>query len=206
MKPVFLASRETPNLRATWLGHACYFVEFPNGLRVLFDPVFEERCSPFQWLGPKRYTKAPCQVVDIPHIDAVVISHSHYDHLSYPTVKEIAEKHPACHFFAPLGNKAWFEGCGIKSMTEMDWWQQKEITLSPSKTPTEVHDLGSAFKPADIKARISCLPCQHGSGRGLLDQWKSLWSSWSIEAGGKNVYFAGYVVNSDKLLLLVSNS
>lgn len=88
-KPAFLSSRETPTLRATWLGHACYLVEFPSGLRVLFDPVFEPRCSPFTWLGPKRYTEVPCEIEDIPTIDAVVISHSHYDHLSrkIPTSK-----------------------------------------------------------------------------------------------------------------------
>lgn len=80
-KPSFLPTRDTPLLRATWLGHACCLVEFPSGLRVLFDPVFSERCSPFQWLGPKRYTEVPCQIEDIPIIDAVVISHSHYDHM-----------------------------------------------------------------------------------------------------------------------------
>lgn len=80
-KPTFLPTRETPVLRATWLGHACYLIEFPSGLRVLFDPVFSERCSPFQWVGPKRYTKVPCQIDDIPIIDAVIISHSHYDHM-----------------------------------------------------------------------------------------------------------------------------
>lgn len=79
-KPTFLQDRQTQKLRATWLGHACYYVEFPGGLRVLFDPVFEDRCSPFSWLGPKRYTKVPCQIDEIPIIDAVVISHSHYDH------------------------------------------------------------------------------------------------------------------------------
>lgn len=81
-KPSFPTLRDTPNLRATWLGHACYYVEFPGGLRVLFDPVFEARCSPFTWLGPKRYTEVPCEVEDIPTVDAVIISHSHYDHLS----------------------------------------------------------------------------------------------------------------------------
>lgn len=80
-QPTFLPTRDTPALRATWLGHACYLVEFPGGMRVLFDPVFSERCSPFQWLGPKRYTEVPCQIDDIPIIDAVVISHNHYDHM-----------------------------------------------------------------------------------------------------------------------------
>ena len=80
-KPEFLPTRDTPTLRATWLGHACYLVEFPSGLRILFDPVFSQRCSPFQWLGPKRYTETPCQINDIPIVDAVIISHSHYDHM-----------------------------------------------------------------------------------------------------------------------------
>lgn len=199
-KPQFLPSRDTPGLRATWLGHACYYVEFPSGLRVLFDPVFEDRCSPFSWLGPKRYTKMPCEIKDIPVIDAVVISHNHYDHLSYPTVKEISEKHPNCHFFAPLGNKPWFTDSGIKNMTELDWWEERDITLSPSKGPgTEVETVetpdGSSTKAADIKARISCLPCQHTSARGVFDRSKTLWASWSVESGGRNVYFAGYAIS-----------
>lgn len=194
-KPQFLPSRDTPGLRATWLGHACYYVEFPSGLRVLFDPVFEDRCSPFSWLGPKRYTEAPCQIKDIPIIDAVVISHNHYDHLSYPTIKEISDNHPNCHFFAPLGNKPWFTSSGIKNMTELDWWDERDITLSPSKGPsTEVQEPdGLSSKAADIKARIGCLPCQHTSARGPFDRSKTLWSSWSLESGGRKVYFAGYV-------------
>ena len=79
VEPTFLQSRtSSQSLRATWLGHACYYVEFPSGLRVLFDPVFEERCSPFSFFGPKRYTKPPCYIKDIPVVDAIVISHSHY--------------------------------------------------------------------------------------------------------------------------------
>ena len=194
-KPEFLPSRDTPHLRATWLGHACYYVEFPSGLRVLFDPVFEDRCSPFSWLGPKRYTEMPCAIKDIPVIDAVVISHNHYDHLSYPTVKEISERHPNCHFFAPLGNKAWFTSSGIENMTELDWWEERDIKLSPSHEPdTQVKTPdGESSKLAEISARISCLPCQHTSSRGIFDRSETLWSSWSIESGGRKVYFAGYV-------------
>ncbi|OJJ87474.1 putative Zn-dependent hydrolase/oxidoreductase family protein [Aspergillus glaucus CBS 516.65] len=195
-KPEFLPSRETSNLRATWLGHACYYVEFPSGMRVLFDPVFEDRCSPCSFMGPKRYTKMPCEIKDIPVVDAVVISHNHYDHLSYPTVKEISEKHPNCHFFAPLGNKAWFDNCGINNMTELDWWDERDIILSPSQgsasaTEVETPDGASKAKNVDIKASIGCLPCQHTSARGLFDRSKTLWSSWSIESGGRKVYFAG---------------
>lgn len=92
-------------MRATWLGHACYYIEFPSGLRVLFDPVFEDRCSPFTWMGPKRYTETPCRLSDIPIIDVVVISHSHYDHLSHPSILKIQETHPNVLFAVPLGLK-----------------------------------------------------------------------------------------------------
>jgi hypothetical protein len=79
VEPKFLPNRtDSKSLRATWLGHACYYVEFPGGLRVLFDPVFEDRCSPFSFMGPKRYTKVPCHIKDLPVVDVVAISHSHY--------------------------------------------------------------------------------------------------------------------------------
>jgi L-ascorbate metabolism protein UlaG (beta-lactamase superfamily) len=195
-KPEFLPSRDTPKLRATWLGHACYYVEFPSGLRVLFDPVFEARCGPCcgpYHLGPKRYTEPPCQIKDIPVIDAVVISHNHYDHLSYPTVSEIAKRHPNCHFFAPLGNKSWFHSSGIENVTELDWWDERDIAMSPKegKDP-QVEPVGEASATADIKARISCLPCQHVTARSPFDKYKTLWASWAIESGGSKVYFAGY--------------
>ncbi|KAL2854972.1 beta-lactamase superfamily domain-containing protein [Aspergillus pseudoustus] len=192
-KPEFLPSRETSTLRATWLGHACFYVELPGGLRVLFDPVFEDRCSPLSWLGPKRYTEPPCQIADIPIIDAVVISHNHYDHLSLPTVKDIHKRHPNCHFFVPLGNKDWFIETGIPNVTELDWWDERDISLSPSQSVTEVKTPGESSGPkaADISARIGCLPCQHFSARTPFDRCKTLWASWYVESGGRKVYFAG---------------
>lgn len=81
-------------------------------------------------------------------------------------------------------------------MTEMDWWEERDVVLSPSKKPdTTVEEATGDLKskPADNKARIGCLPCQHTSARGLLDREKTLWSSWYVESGGRKVYFAGYV-------------
>lgn len=194
-KPSFLPTRETSRLRVTWLGHACWLAEFPGGLRILFDPVFTERCSPFSWLGPKRYTEMPCQVRDIPFIDAVVISHNHYDHLSHPTIKEIQRLHPNCHFFAPLGNKKWFDESEVKNSTELDWWQSVRLTLtqttSGNATVAKVNGTGDRPKSADIEASIGCLPCQHMSARTPFDRCRTLWASWSVESGGKKIWFGG---------------
>lgn len=219
-QPDFLPSRENPSgkLRATWLGHACYYIEFASGLRVLFDPVFQDRCSPFSWLGPKRYTRMPCEIKDIPFIDAVVISHNHYDHLSHPTVTEIAKRHPNCHFFVPLGNKKWFAACGIQNCTELDWWDDVDFTLTPTSRTSSIAGKSSQRtsvtsasetkatpppSPNTITARISCLPCQHTSARGVTDRGATLWASWAVasnpattSAGNTsttpaNIYFAG---------------
>lgn len=197
-KPTFLPTRKTPALRTTWLGHACHYVEFPSGLRVLFDPVFTERCSPLAWLGPKRYTDAPCQVKDIPFIDVVVISHNHYDHLSYPTILEIKQRHPNAHFFAPLGNKKWFDDAGVSNSTELDWWQSRQLTLSKQADgaiPEHADVDGVVSVPHDetntIEATFECLPAQHGSGRTATSAGLSLWASWSISSGDKKVWFGG---------------
>jgi len=190
-KPTFLPYRtgEFSALRATWLGHACYYVEFPNGLRVLFDPVFEDRCSPFSWLGPKRYTEAPCTPAEIPIIDVVVISHSHYDHLSHPTILEIHDAHPNVLFAVPLGLKKWFKHIGIENAVELDWWESIDISLSPDTR--EKGTSSPSQRESPITARISCLPCQHTSARTLFDKACTLWASWSIHAGDKSVWFGG---------------
>lgn len=194
-KPAFLGSRETPTLRATWLGHACYYVEFPGGLRVLFDPVFEARCSPFSWLGPKRYTEVPCEIEDLPIVDAVVISHSHYDHLSGPTVKRIQSCHPNAHFFVPLRLKEFFTSSGINNVTELDWWEERDMQLSAQRSKPRISaDTSSAVTEKSdnqMVARFGCLPCQHTSARTAFDKGCTLWASWSVESGGKKVWFGG---------------
>lgn len=187
--PRFTGSRSclSDELRATWLGHACYLVEFPTGLRVLFDPVMTDRCSPVSFFGPKRFTKSPCQISEIPIVDIVIISHNHYDHMSHPTIMEIHKHHPKAHFVVPLENEPWFKACGITTVSELDWWQEVDIVLSgPAGTGVEM--------TSEIKARVSCLPAQHSSGRGLFGTSatdKSLWASWAIKSGSASVYFGG---------------
>ncbi|KAH7040804.1 beta-lactamase superfamily domain-containing protein [Microdochium trichocladiopsis] len=202
VEPKFLESRTgSTQLRATWLGHACYYVEFPSGLRVLFDPVFEDHCAPVKSQGLKRYTPPPCELSALPHVDAVLISHSHYDHLSYSSVLEVQKHHPNAHFFVGLGLEKWFKASGIENVTELDWWDGVDLKLDPQspKKNANVEDSHSSDANAEpITARISCLPCQHGSGRGMLDQNTTLWCSWAVSSGGssdevpsKSVWFGG---------------
>ncbi|CZT43023.1 probable FMP30 Found in Mitochondrial Proteome [Rhynchosporium secalis] len=198
VQPILLPSRtSSTSLRATWLGHACYYVEFPSGLRVLFDPVFEDRCSPFSFMGPKRYTEPPCRINDLPVVDLVVISHSHYDHLSHPTVVKLHEAHPNAHFLVGLGLKKWFHECGIENVEEMDWWEDIDITLSATAGEKRISSASESTSPEhkkkdeDITARISCLPCQHTSARTAFDKGQTLWCSWAVSSGGKSVWFGG---------------
>ncbi|PHH65978.1 hypothetical protein CDD81_926 [Ophiocordyceps australis] len=187
VKPEWLASRRgSDKLRATWLGHACYYVEFPSGLRVLFDPVFERHCSPWAMLGPTRYTPAPCSLDDVPIVDAIVISHSHYDHLSHTSVVELQRRHPQAQFLVGLGLEEWFRQCGIDKVTELDWWEEAELRVE-----VEVEVRGSPAKTRCLEARIECLPSQHTSGRGLLDRDTTLWCSWAVRSDERSVWFGG---------------
>ncbi|KAF8954818.1 hypothetical protein BGZ46_002811 [Entomortierella lignicola] len=179
--PVVASVARHESVVTTWLGHACFLVQL-EGVNILFDPVFSERCSPSQWAGPKRITPPPCKLDDLPRIDIVIISHNHYDHLDLTTVKKLQNDHEP-YFYVPLGNKAWFNSIGIKSkVTECDWWDEHENTF---------HDDKSAVK-------VTCTPCQHFTGRSLTDRNDTLWASWAVQTVPKNesekvtkVFFGG---------------
>ena len=181
--PVF-AGHEPTSIKACWLGHASLYFELPavgeRGLRVLCDPVFSQRCSPSQWMGPKRYTQPPAPVKDLPEIDIVLISHNHYDHLDIDTIKELVARFPEAHFMTSLGNLDWFKQAGVKNVTELDWWEERIVTVQGRS------------------ARLGYLPAQHMTGRFVTDQGATLWGSWSIEAvedeeseSGRRIFFAG---------------
>ncbi|GJJ76729.1 N-acyl-phosphatidylethanolamine-hydrolysing phospholipase D [Entomortierella parvispora] len=155
---------------STWLGHACFLVQV-EGVNILFDPVFSERCSPSQLAGPKRITPPPCKLDELPRVDIVVISHNHYDHLDLTTIKNLQKDHQP-YFYVPLGNKAWFDSIGIKDkVTECDWWDSHDLSFHDDKTGV----------------KVVCTPCQHFTGRSLTDRYKTLWASWVIETIPKNV-------------------
>lgn len=189
-KPDFSVPEPSSNwkAKATWLGHATALLQLPplapsgRPLTCLFDPIFSPRCSPSQLAGPIRSYPAPCEVKDLPALDAVFISHNHYDHLDCDSIKTIWKgNQPTARFFVPLGNRAWFINCGIPSdrITELDWWDSANLTLPGH----------------DRALKITCTPAQHGSGRSGGDTGSTLWASWYLEHPGigqpYRVLFAG---------------
>ncbi|KAJ1990252.1 Protein-lysine N-methyltransferase efm4 [Coemansia umbellata] len=165
---------EPAPLQLTWLGHASLLVQI-EGANILCDPVFSDRCAPSQLVGPKRYTKAPCTVADLPHIDILVLSHNHYDHLDWNTLKEVSAKYPDIQVFAPLGNQKMLKSLGFANIQISDWWEEFSVPLATG-----------------ITVKLACTPAQHATGRGLFDKLATLWCSWVMEGpSGHKFFFSG---------------
>ncbi len=157
-------------MAVTWLGHSTVLIEI-EGRVILTDPVWSERASPSSIFGPKRFHDVPLRLSDLPGIDAVIISHDHYDHLDKKTVIELAES--GTMFVTTLGVGAHLETWGIDpaQIVELDWWEE----YSPRD------DLG-----------LVCTPAQHFSGRGRFGgRNKTLWSTWAIIGREHRVFFCG---------------
>lgn len=157
-------------LRVTWLGHSTLLVEI-DGYRVLVDPVWTERASPFVGQGPKRFHAPPLPLDQLPSIDAVIISHDHYDHLDHETILALGDKVPL--YVVPLGVGAHLEHWGVPAdrIAERDWWGEIEV--------------------GDLK--LTATPARHASGRSLTfsDQDKTLWSGWAIQGPEHRAYYSG---------------
>lgn len=154
--------------RFLWLGHSSVLLEL-GGRRVLIDPVFSERASFLSWMGPKRFQPAPLVAGDLPALDAVLISHDHYDHLDRPTIVALAGR--TASFHVPLGVggllKDW--GLPVGRIVEYDWG--------------DAHDIGGVV--------LAAAPARHFSGRGLFGRNRTLWCSWAITAKSGSVYHSG---------------
>ncbi|TVY88969.1 N-acyl-phosphatidylethanolamine-hydrolyzing phospholipase D [Lachnellula willkommii] len=167
---------------ATALGHAGVITEQSleggKSLYVVYDPIFSPRAGPTQYTGPQRLRGSPCQVTDLPGCDAVVISHNHYDHLDLATIQAILKRFPDARYFVPLGNKSWLCALGIPpdSVTELDWWQSRTFSAQDFGHPS-----AASASPTEETLRFTCVPAQHNSGRGALDQGTTLWCGWVIE-------------------------
>ena len=157
-------------LRATWLGHSTVLIEI-DGLRVLTDPVWGARASPTRLAGPKRFQPVPVPLRALPPVDLVVVSHDHYDHLDYPTIRELARLDVP--FVTSLGVGAHLEAFGVppERIVELDWWE--------------------SYTLAHADLTVTAAPSQHFSGRGLKDRNATLWSSLVIRSASHAVFFSG---------------
>ncbi|WP_181808512.1 MBL fold metallo-hydrolase [Streptomyces shenzhenensis] len=155
-------------LRVTWTGHSSVLAEI-DGHRVLFDPVWGERCSPFPFVGPKRLHPVPLPLAALGPVDVVVISHDHYDHLDLPTIKALAGTDTV--FAVPLGVGAHLEHWGVPAgrLRELDWHEE-----------TKVGGL-----------TLTATPARHFCGRGLRNTQHTLWASWAVTGGEHRIYHSG---------------
>jgi L-ascorbate metabolism protein UlaG (beta-lactamase superfamily) len=153
----------------TWFGHSACMIEI-DGKHLFLDPMFGDAPSPFPFFGGKRFSKElPFSIEELPQIDAVVLSHDHYDHLDYGTIQKLSDK--MNQFFVPIGVGSHLERWGIHPdrIYELDWWEEVEF-----------HGLTLASAPA-----------RHFSGRNLHDRNSTLWCSWVIKGQDSNIFFSG---------------
>ena len=163
-----LAKPPATGLRLTWMGHSSVLAEI-DGQRVLFDPVWGERCSPFSFAGPKRLHPVPLPLAALGPVDVVVISHDHYDHLDMPTIKALAGTDTL--FAVPLGVGAHLEHWGVPAdrLRELDWHEA-----------TKVGGL-----------TLTATPARHFCGRGLRNTQHTLWASWVVAGAEHRIYHSG---------------
>lgn len=153
---------------ATWIGHSTVLLQIA-GFNVITDPVFSQRASPVQWLGPRRVMDPALSLKALPPIDVVVLSHSHYDHLDKNAVKWLARVRPQTTWIVPLGLRAYIRGWGARKIIELDWWQEVVIDA----------------------LRVTATPARHFSARRLRDRNQSLWCGFAFELDGRRAFFAG---------------
>jgi L-ascorbate metabolism protein UlaG (beta-lactamase superfamily) len=150
------------------LGHSTLLLKLASDF-ILIDPVFSERASPVLWAGPKRFHQPPISIAKLPNVKVVIISHDHYDHLDKASILALAEK--VEQFITPLKVGNYLRDWGIvdEKITELDWWQSKQLS----------------------GLTITATPAQHFSGRGLFDKDETLWASWVIEHKETKLFYSG---------------
>lgn len=152
-------------LRVTLINHSTTLLQI-DGLNFLTDPIWSERCSPVPFAGPKRHRPPGLRFDDLPDIDAVLVSHNHYDHMDMPTLRRLRRT----RVFAPLGSAALLARSGVRNATDLDWWDS--VPLANGVT-------------------ITCVPSQHFCARSLSDRNATLWGGFVISGPSGHVYFAG---------------
>lgn len=154
-------------LRITWLGHSTVLIE-TDGKRFLTDPVWYSRVSPFRLFGPKRFFENPLPLDDLPPVDFILLSHDHYDHLDKGTVLRLCRRNMPVITMPGVGKRLEKWGIPQNLITELDWWQSKQIADGFTVTAT---------------------PSRHFSGRWLNDRFKTLWGAFAVTSPAHKVFF-----------------
>ena len=163
-----LATKPASGLRITWLGHSTTLIEI-DGQVVLTDPQWSERASPSRWVGPRRFHPPPLPLADLPHLDAVILSHDHYDHLDMATVRALSARGVTFHAALGVGGHLAAFGVPPDQIVEHEWWQ-------------------AATLPGGVT--LVSTPARHFSGRALRSG-RTLWTSWSLVGPAHRVFFSG---------------
>jgi L-ascorbate metabolism protein UlaG (beta-lactamase superfamily) len=166
--PELPRSLSAAELAVTGINHATDLIQF-SGLNLLTDPVFSERASPLTWIGPRRVRPPGLAFEALPRIDAVLVSHNHYDHMDLPTLVRL-HRRDRPRFVVPLGNARTLASAGIDGVVELDWWREAKI---------------------GDDASVTLVPVQHWSGRSLFDRRRALWGGFYIRRGPATAFFAG---------------
>lgn len=154
---------------ATWVGHATMLLQI-DGVNILTDPQFSQRAFMVQWAGPQRRVPLPMTLAELPHIDLVVISHNHYDHLDLDTVLGLNRQPGGPPLFAvPLGIDLWMKAQGIDRVKALDWWQSIRVG----------------------GVDVTMVPVHHWSARSLTDRNTTLWGGWVLKSPQFSAFFAG---------------
>ncbi len=154
---------------AVWVNHCTFLIHLQEKY-ILTDPIWNDSCSPVNFLGPKRRHMPGIEMNDLPYIDYVLISHNHYDHLDKKTVLELFKRFPEIVWIVPKGLKNWFKRLNIHHVRELNWWESIKFSSG---------------------VEIFSTPAQHYSGRSLLDTNRTLWSGYVVETQNKRLYFTG---------------
>jgi N-acyl-phosphatidylethanolamine-hydrolysing phospholipase D len=171
-QPTFRSPRAGDGmLTVTWVGHSTVLLQL-GGLNVLTDPIWSSRASPLPFAGPRRWVPPGVALEALPPIDAVLLSHNHYDHFDVPTIRALARRHPGAAWCVPLGLSGAVRSRGARDVREFDWWESATLSL-----------------PAGV-LEVGCTPAQHFSARATWDRNTTLWCGFAIRANGRRVFFA----------------
>jgi len=152
--------------RVTWLGHASFLIQ-GGGISLLIDPVFSDFCAPFSISSLRRRVPPPCSIDDLPQIDAVLLTHGHYDHLDLPTLRRLGMN---MRIIIAEGHAAWLRGKGFRKVSELAWHECDEIFPG---------------------IRLTSTPAQHFTARSPFDRNRGHWCGWIIEGAGCQLWHAG---------------